>query len=43
MRKLWDCCGYRSRRINGDRALTGYCRRGRKVFCVTYVQTKVPC
>jgi hypothetical protein len=30
-------------RINGDRALTGYCYRGRKVFCVMYFQTKVPC
>jgi len=43
VRKLWDCCGYRSRRINGDGALTGYCYRGRKVFCVTYFQTRVPC
>ena len=43
VRKLMDCCGYRDRRINGDRALTGYCYRGRKVFCVMYYQTKVPC
>jgi hypothetical protein len=43
VRKLMDCCGYRSRRINGDRALTGYCYSGRKVFCVMYFQTKVPC
>ena len=25
------------------RALTGYCYKGRKVFCVMYFQTKVPC
>jgi hypothetical protein len=43
VRKLIDCCGYTSRRINGDRALTGYCFRGRKVFCVQYYQTRVPC
>ena len=43
VRKLMDCCGYRSRRINGDGALTGYCYAGRKVFCVMYFQTKVPC
>jgi len=43
VRKLVDCCGYLSRRINGDAALTGYCYSGRKVFCVTYYQTKIPC
>ena len=43
VRKLVDCCGYSSRRINGDAALTGYCYAGRKVFCVTYHQTRVPC
>ena len=31
------------RRINGDAALEGYCYRGRKVFCVMYFQTQVPC
>ena len=31
------------RRINGDAALHGYCFGGRKVFCVMYFQTKVPC
>ena len=31
------------KRINGDAALEGYCYRGRKVFCVMYFQTKVPC
>jgi hypothetical protein len=43
VRKLTDCCGYSSTRINGDAALTGYCYGGRKVFCVMYYQTKVPC
>jgi hypothetical protein len=43
VRKLVDCCSPHRRRINGDRALTGYCYRGRKVFCVMYFQTKVPC
>jgi len=43
VRKLVDCCGYVRRRINGDAALTGYCYAGRKVFCVQYYDTKVPC
>ena len=43
VRKLWDCCGHRARRINGDAALHGYCYSGRNVFCVTYYQTHVPC
>ena len=30
-------------RINGDKALKGYCYRNRKVFCVMYFQTKVKC
>jgi len=43
VRKLVDCCAYSRKRINGDAALTGYCYSGRKVFCVMYFQTKVPC
>jgi hypothetical protein len=43
VRKLTDCCSYHRKRINGDAALTGYCYRGRKVFCVMYYDTKVPC
>jgi hypothetical protein len=43
VRRLTDCCGYTRKRINGDRALTGYCYSGRKVFCVMYFQTRVPC
>jgi hypothetical protein len=43
VRKLVDCCAYSNRRINGDQALEGYCFSGRKVFCVMYFQTRVPC
>ena len=43
VRKLMDCCSGRATRINGDRALTGYCYSGRTVFCVMYYDTKVPC
>ena len=43
VRKLMDCCTTSSRRINGDRALRGYCYGKRHVFCVMYFQTKVPC
>jgi hypothetical protein len=43
VRKLQDCCTTSNRRINGDRALRGYCYAKRHVFCVMYFQTKVPC
>ena len=43
VRKLVDCCSKSSRRINGDKALTGYCYSDRKVFCVMYYETRVPC
>jgi hypothetical protein len=43
VRRLVDCCGYVRNRINGDEALEGYCYAGRKVFCVQYYDTKVPC
>jgi hypothetical protein len=43
VRKLIDCCAYTKRRINGDGALTGYCYKGRRVFCVMYFQTKIKC
>ena len=43
VRRLMDCCAYSNRRVNGDKALAGYCYEGRKVFCVMYYQTKVPC
>jgi hypothetical protein len=43
VRKLVDCCTTGSRRINGDRALRGYCYKGRKVFCVLYYDTNTRC
>jgi hypothetical protein len=43
VRRLMDCCAYHQTRINGDTALTGYCYSGRRVFCVMYFQTSVPC
>jgi len=43
VRRLMDCCGYTSVRINGDAAPTGYCYGGRNVFCVQYYETMVPC
>ena len=43
IRKLVDCCAYTRRRINGDGALVGYCYAGRRVFCVMYYDTKIPC
>jgi hypothetical protein len=38
-----DCCTRGRRRINGDAALHGYCYAGRRVFCVMYYDTKIPC
>jgi hypothetical protein len=43
IRKLVDCCSLNPRRINGDASLTGYCYRGRRVFCVMYYDTKIKC
>ena len=43
VRKLSDCCTTSARRINGDRGLRGYCFGKRRVFCVMYYQTRVPC
>jgi hypothetical protein len=43
VRKLMDCCTTHATRINGDRALKGYCYANRHVFCVMYFQTNVPC
>lgn len=43
VRKLVDCCSPNRARINGDRALRGYCYDKRKVFCVMYFQSNVPC
>ena len=43
VRKLVDCCSPAELRINGDESLKGYCYRDRKVFCVMYYQSSVPC
>jgi hypothetical protein len=43
VRRLIDCCSTHQLRINGDTALRGYCYRDRRVFCVMYFQTQVPC
>ncbi len=43
IRKLWDCCSVSRRRINGDASVRGYCYGNKKVFCVVYVDTGVPC
>jgi hypothetical protein len=43
IRKLVDCCSYSTRRINGDASLTGYCYKGRRVFCVMYYDTTIKC
>lgn len=43
VRKLMDCCSTHPNRINGDRAVRGYCYRKRTVFCVFYLDTQVPC
>ena len=43
VRKLVDCCSTNKKRINGDEALQGYCFKNRKVFCVMYYDTNVPC
>ena len=43
VRKLVDCCADEPARINGDRSLKGYCYDDRKVFCVMYFQSSVPC
>ena len=43
VRKLVDCCSQSDKRINGDASLEGYCYHGRKVFCVMYFDTNVPC
>jgi hypothetical protein len=43
IRKLVDCCSYNRHRINGDASLTGYCYKGRRVFCVMYYETRIKC
>ena len=43
VRVVVDCCSRSRTRINGDASLIGYCHQGRRVFCITYRESKVPC
>jgi hypothetical protein len=43
VRVVVDCCSRSHTRINGDASLAGYCPGGRRVFCITFRETKVPC
>lgn len=43
IRKLVDCCSRSRTRINGDASLRGYCYAPRRVFCVMYYETGLPC
>ena len=43
IRTIYDCCAYTRTRINGDAAVTGYCFRGKKVFCIGYRDLNTRC
>lgn len=43
IRRVVDCCSRSRTRINGDASLIGYCFQGRRVFCITYRDTRVRC
>ncbi|HEY7196084.1 MAG TPA: hypothetical protein VH306_02745 [Gaiellaceae bacterium] len=43
IRKLVDCCSHSKKRVNGDASLRGYCYAPRRVFCVQYYDTGLPC
>ncbi len=43
IRKIVDCCSFSRRRINGDASLVGYCWGGRRVYCIMYYETGLPC
>ena len=43
IRTIYDCCAYTRRRINGDYAVTGYCYRGKRVFCIGYRDLNIKC
>jgi hypothetical protein len=43
IRRIVDCCSRSRIRINGDFSVTGYCHGGRRVFCITYQDTKIRC
>lgn len=43
IRRIADCCSYSPRRINGDASVTGYCYKGKKVFCIGYRDLNIRC
>jgi hypothetical protein len=43
IRRIYDCCSYSRKRINGDASVTGYCFGGRRVFCICYRDTRTSC
>lgn len=43
IRRLVDCCSTSKKRINGDASLRGYCYAPRRVYCVQYYDTGLPC
>jgi hypothetical protein len=43
IRKIVDCCSPSRKRINGDASLVGYCWSGRRVFCILYYDSGLPC
>ena len=43
IRTIYDCCAYTNTRINGDGAVTGYCYKGKKVFCIGYRDKNIRC
>lgn len=43
IRKIVDCCSPSRTRINGDASLVGYCWSGRRVFCIMYYDSGLPC
>lgn len=43
IRRIADCCSYSRTRINGDASVTGYCYRGKRVFCIGYRDLNTKC
>ena len=43
IRRIHDCCSYSPIRINGDASVTGYCYKGKKVFCIAFRDTNTRC
>ena len=43
VRRIADCCSYSKRRINGDASVTGYCYKGKRVFCVGFRELDIRC